>query len=284
VLGGMQGIGKDTILEPVKYAIGPWNFAEASPQQVLSKYTAFVKSVILRISEARDLGGEHDRFEFYEHTKTFIVTPPDTLMVNEKYIREYSVFNVCGVIITTNHKAHGIYIDPDDRRHFVAWSDSTKEDFSPDYWTSLYRWFEQGGNRHVTAYLEGLDLSGFDPKAPPPKTAAWWEIVDSGRAPEETEMADALDELDNPAVVTLAMIIGRADSQLQNWLLDKRNARTAGLRLSKCGYSPVKNPGPDDGMWKVSGKRVRIYARNEMPTRDAIAAAEGLVAKTAPRR
>ena len=35
VLGGSQGIGKDTMLEPVKYAIGPHNFADASPAQVL---------------------------------------------------------------------------------------------------------------------------------------------------------------------------------------------------------------------------------------------------------
>ena len=31
VLGGEQGIGKDTLLEPVKHAVGPWNFAEVSP-------------------------------------------------------------------------------------------------------------------------------------------------------------------------------------------------------------------------------------------------------------
>jgi hypothetical protein len=29
-----------------------------------------------------------------------------------------------------------------------------------------------------------LDLSGFDPKAPPPKTAAFWDIVNSNRTPE----------------------------------------------------------------------------------------------------
>jgi hypothetical protein len=32
VLGGSQGIGKDTLLEPVKAAIGSWNFIEATPQ------------------------------------------------------------------------------------------------------------------------------------------------------------------------------------------------------------------------------------------------------------
>lgn len=55
-LGGAQGIGKDTILEPVRHAIGPWNFQEVSPQQILGRFNGFVKSVILRVSEARDLG------------------------------------------------------------------------------------------------------------------------------------------------------------------------------------------------------------------------------------
>jgi hypothetical protein len=34
VLDGAMGIGKDTIVEPVKHAIGPWNFHEVSPQQM----------------------------------------------------------------------------------------------------------------------------------------------------------------------------------------------------------------------------------------------------------
>lgn len=85
VLGGEQGIGKDTLLEPVKRAVGPWNFADVSPQEVLGTFTEFRRSVILRISEARDLG-EFDRFGFYDHTKTLIAAPPDVLRVNPKYV------------------------------------------------------------------------------------------------------------------------------------------------------------------------------------------------------
>jgi hypothetical protein len=67
-LGDNQGVGKDTLLEPVKRAIGPWNFSEVSPQQVLGRFNGFLKSVILRVSEARDLGNV-DRFQFYDHMK-----------------------------------------------------------------------------------------------------------------------------------------------------------------------------------------------------------------------
>ena len=61
--------------------------------------------------------------------KAITAAPPDVLRVDEKHLREYSVFNVCGVIITTNHKTDGIYLPADDRRHFVAWSTLSKDDF-----------------------------------------------------------------------------------------------------------------------------------------------------------
>ena len=76
MLGGLQGIGKDSLLEPIKQAVGPWNFSEVSPQQVLGRFNAFLKSVILRVSEARDLG-DVDRFAFYDHTKSLTAAPPD---------------------------------------------------------------------------------------------------------------------------------------------------------------------------------------------------------------
>jgi hypothetical protein len=141
VLGGDQGIGKDTLLEPVKYAIGPWNFKEASPQEMLGRFNDFLKSVILRVSEAHDLG-EYNRFTFYDHMKTITAAPPDTLRIDEKHLRAYTIPNCCGVIITTNHKNDGIYLSEDDRRHYIAWSPCHKEDklFQGEYWRSLWVW------------------------------------------------------------------------------------------------------------------------------------------------
>jgi hypothetical protein len=144
VLGGVSGIGKDTILEPVKRAIGPWNFSEVAPGDLFQTYNGYLKSVILRISEARDLG-DVNRYSFYEHTKTLMAAPPDVRRCNEKYLREHSVFNVTGVIITTNHKTDGIYLPEDDRRHYVAWSPVTKESFPNDFWQNHWRWYENGG-------------------------------------------------------------------------------------------------------------------------------------------
>jgi hypothetical protein len=40
-----------------------------------------------------------------------------------------------------------------------------------------------------------LDLSDFDPKAPPLKTEAFWAIVAGSHVPEDAELADAIDKL-----------------------------------------------------------------------------------------
>jgi hypothetical protein len=192
VLGGRQGVGKDSLLEPVKHAIGAWNFAEVSPKQVLGRFNGFLKSVILRVSEARDLG-EFDRFAFYDHMKCITAAPPDVLRIDEKHRQEYSIPNVCGVIVTTNHKSDGIFLPADDRRHFVAWSNLDKSDFTPAYWNELWHWYGRGGLDIVAHYLKNLDLSAFDPKAPPRQTDAFFEIVNASRTPEDAELADTLD-------------------------------------------------------------------------------------------
>jgi hypothetical protein len=280
VLGGDQGVGKDTLLEPVKHAIGPWNFQEASPQQILGRFNGFLKAVILRVSEARDLG-EYDRFSFYDHMKTYIAAPPDTLRVDEKNLREYNIPNVCGIIITTNHKNDGIYLSEDDRRHFVAWSPRQKEDpkFQDGYWSKLWHWYTSGGLAHVAAYLRQLDLSSFDPKAPPSKTAAFWSIVDSNRPGEESEMADAIDKLGTPEAFTLIQIRNiTQDSGLIGWLDDRKNRRTVPYRLEKCGYVPVRNDTAKDGLWVVNKKRQAIYVKISMTLRDQLKAAAQIAA------
>jgi hypothetical protein len=51
--------------------------------QILDRFTDYLKAVILRVSETRDLG-DSNRIAFYDHLKTYAAAPPDTLTVNEK--------------------------------------------------------------------------------------------------------------------------------------------------------------------------------------------------------
>jgi hypothetical protein len=275
VLGGSQGIGKDTLLEPAKHAVGPWNFSEVSPQHLLGRFNGFVKSVILRVSEARDLG-EINRFRFYDHMKVYTAAPPGVLRVDEKNLREHYVINCCGVIITSNHKTDGIYLPADDRRHFVTWSHLTKDDFEEGYWNDLWGWYADGGIHHVAAYLAELDISSFDPKAPPPKTQAFWDIVAANTPPEDAELADVLDKMKKPDAVTITQVTNHATGSFQEWINDRKSRRAIPHRLEKCGYVQVRNNNAKDGLWVINGSRQVVYARSDLSAADRLKAASEL--------
>ena len=266
------------MLEPVKHAIGPWNFHEVSPQQMLGRFNGFLKSVILRINEARDLG-DVDRFTFYDHMKAYTAAPPDVLRVDEKNLREHSVLNCL-----RRHHHH----QPQDRRHLSACRRSpplrgvermrARRTSAREYWDRIWSWYARGGMRHVAAYLAQLDLSDFDPKAPPPKTQAFWDIVDANRAPEDAELADVLDRLGNPHATTLIRITSEARGDFETWIKDRKNQRAIPHRLETCGYVPVLNAADkSNGLWVINGKRQRIYAKAELAPRDRFKAASALM-------
>lgn len=275
VLGGAPGIGKDTLLEPVKRAIGSWNFAEASPTKMLGQFNAkYLQAVILRISEARDLG-DVNRYSFYEHMKTLTTAPPDVINVNEKFVQEYTIFNCVGIVYTTNYKHGGLYIPADDRRHYVVWSEITAAEFDAGYWDELWDWYETGGDTCVASYLAEKDISRFNPKEAPPRTEAFWEIVHANDLPEDSELADIIDRIGSPSAVTIFQIKEEADldSNFESWLNDRKTRRIIPHRMEKCGYAAIRNPDSADGVWKVGGKRTPIYAKKELSHRDQIEAA-----------
>jgi hypothetical protein len=277
-MGGSPGIGKDTILEPVKRAIGPWNFQETTPRGMCGQFNGYLKAVALRISEAHDLG-DTDRFAFYERMKNITASPPDVHRINEKHIGEYYVLNCNGTFITSNHKTDGLYLKADDRRTYVAWSDLRKEDFDQAYWDKIWDWYEkEGGFENVAAYLATKDLSTFNPKKPPKKTEAFWAIVNANVAPEQSELADLLDTFNNPDVVTLAQIESASSGSLSEWIKDRRNRRSISHRMSEVGYVPVRNPDDThDGQWKIIKKRQTVYARRELSIADQIRAVKELM-------
>jgi Family of unknown function (DUF5906) len=317
VLGGTPGVGKDMLLKPVRFAVGQWNCASITAEEVLGKDNDFIKSVFLTINEANDLG-DSDRRKFYERSKLICAAPPDFVRVNVKYIPEFYVPNVCGVAITTNHKTDGLYFDANDRRHDCLWTEIGKEHFddagvieamrrrtgvdAATYWDCMQQWYEHGGYEAIGHYLATLDLSAFDPKAAPPKTEMFYEIVNTNRPSEDAAMEDLLDGISNAAgrdlectgpdvskhgrvhVVTVAMLIrqtermdGADDNPMRDWLRDKKNSRSVPKRLDEAGYVVVRNP--DDktrGYWKVGGRRTAVYGRKDLTERERQAAAAEL--------
>jgi len=279
VLHGKQGIGKDTLLRPAELAVGPWNVHTIKPEDLLGQFTPFLKSVILLINEGKDLG-ETSRYAFYERIKFFTTTPPNTITCNEKHVPEYMVPNVASVIITTNHREDGMYLDPDDRRHYVASSDRDRSEFSDGYWRELYEWYANGGTGHVAAYLNAHDLAGFNPKAPPRQTDAFFSIVYANRAPQDAPLCDALEKLGWPDALTLDQIRDAANRlqmhEFVEWLDGNRNGRIVGHRLSDAGYQQVPNPNNKQGYWRYRGARRVVYAKSTLTRSERLKAAQRL--------
>ena len=205
-------------------------------------------------------------------------------MIDEKNLKKYAVPNVCNMVVTTNYKTNGIYLPGDDRRHFVAWSDLTKETFPAGYWPDLWGWYEAGGTGHVAAYLMSLDLSDFNPKAPPPLTEAFHAIVDANQSPESNELSDILTRvLGSPAAVTLGQIRDAAEYEFQTWMKDRRNQRPLVHRLEDCGYEALRSDAKDR-QWVVGGRRQAIYVVAMHSTRDKLKAASELCSRGATEK
>ena len=290
-----HGIGKDMWLRPLRRAVGPWNFNEISARRAKDKATnenPWLASTVLLVSEVHDLGDA--RFHFYETTKDWAAAPPDTLLVRDLWAGAYHVQNVVGVIYTSNHKLDGLYLPAEDRRHFVAWSDAGIEHAGADeearaaFWRDYQAWYDAGGLENAAAYLATRDLTLFDAKAPPPKTDAWYEIVEAGKSGEDEDIGEALDAMDavgegdgigRPDAITIETLRRAAGekSDLSTWLVDPANSTKIKHRFDAAGYDAVRNPDNREGRWHVDGKKVMVYGRRGLKRRQQLAAAKALI-------
>jgi hypothetical protein len=234
--------------------------------------------------------GEFDRFQVYERMKIYSVTPPFGLKVNDKYLRHFTVLNCVSPIVTANKK-QSFYLPADDRRNYVAWSTLTAEKFTKEFWDDFWVWYRNGGYGHVAAFLTALDISKFNPFKPPPKTAAFWEIVTNNMVPEDAELADAIQALGKadpngniilPNAITthqVAQAVSANAGDFFDYLTNRKNNRVIHHRMAECGYVPIRYKHRDDGYWQIGPKRHVIYAKANLTVPEQYRAAEALVAE-----
>jgi hypothetical protein len=289
-----QGIGKDSLLTPIEMILGEWNVASVSASLVMGdKYTPYLKSLLCKINEADDLGDD-DRFAFYNRRKTWSVTPPKHLDVREMYLGLYYVDNVVLLVISSNNKA-GLFLPPTDRRSFVAWSACVRTDFDAGYFQRLHDWYSEPGTvAHIAAYLVTVDLADFDPKATPPETAAWRDIVGANQTTEASLLGDlvaSLSAIDPQPVFTLDELreVALSDpthfGELHELLNHSAKARILTHRLDDAGYTPVRNPDVKDGRWSTGLRQVMIYGpKRSMVEKERLDAALAHAAALAAKR
>jgi len=234
----------------------PRTFLRLAVEWTNRGFTApILRQVITRISEVHDLGTQ--RFKFYDTTKDWAASPPETLLVADKNVKAHRIQNVVLPIYSTNHKTDGVYLPDEDRRHYVARSPRSRADFQQPYWRNYWdQWgyeierdderkdefwrgywhhIKLGADYHVVAYLSQPELiEGFNPGATPPHTPAWHEIVAANRNPQDAELLDVLEAMGEPwwndpkpDAVTIAQIIAQPEcpQAIIDFFRDPKNSR-----------------------------------------------------------
>jgi hypothetical protein len=270
---GVHGTGKDTLLVALQHAVGSKNFAAIKPKALGADFNPFVRNVVVQVSESRDQGdgfSNLSRFEMYEICKDLAAAPPLALECNEKHKGQYPVANVLRLILTTNHQVDGLYMDPNDRRHYCAWSDAPKMTEADA--NAIYAWYENGGLDAVAHFLRTLDLAarGWNAKATPARTQWWHQLVAGGTSVEEEKFADALDKMGRPEWTTVNVMAAQGGPDLTNWTQDPKNRRRIEREMVKSGYQRLPNPYEKRGRWNLNNVQVVVYRRSDVPARRLI--------------
>lgn len=250
VLSGTQGIGKDAALLPVRLAIGGWNSKGIEPDQLFSQYKPFIQTVMLVVDEVRPSKDEFHASSMYNVLKPLIVTPPDTLPLEDKYARVRYVVNVLRVFITTNDWM-SMYIPPEDRRMFIMhsgmaqrWHEAAGD---PDYFKRMFAWIIDGGWRDVGSWLVRRDLSRFDPKAQVVRTAGWSAVAQTWGEPDDA-VANALEAMGSPDVLFGVELLSASFDEVDEIRGALKSPRKIGHRMQRAGYLAV--PQPDGLAWR----------------------------------
>ena len=184
LLIGAQGVGKSLVSEMVADLVGRRNTAFPTIEAIKGNFTGWLLAHLVVIHELDQVNRE-----IGTRIKHWVTS--DTLMINTKNVPEYSIKNYANLIACSNHEDVA-YLDSDDRRIFSWISQAEKR--PPAYYEKLCEWFFKGpGAGIVLGFLKNRDISGFNPKAAPPKTHGRERLIENSRTEAERFLRDALD-------------------------------------------------------------------------------------------
>jgi len=203
LLGGDHGIGKDSVLAPFFRAVGEENVQTIGVEQLLRPFSSYLKGTkVLHLNEIL-LGDHEDRKMVNDKLKLFLASPPNTLQIEEKYLKPYIIPNLLQFVGCTNHY-YCIAPDEGERRYAAFWCraenprDSTKAGPWADWFRQYHQWLEAGGHEHVAYFLQERDLARFDPNRHPPITSWFEAMIDYQRDPLEVWLIERVQEAKGP--------------------------------------------------------------------------------------
>jgi hypothetical protein len=224
VIGGPPRIGKDTLLNPLRYGLGSANVCEPPASELKESYTDYLHHAKLVIFQESQM---FEGLNTENKLKPILAAPPETLRVRMFGRGFYETPNIVQAVFMTNYR-DGVHISEGDGRYFAVWTD--QQPLSHDYYSALWRWLEDGGNGKVVRWLLDRDISGFNPKEPAPSTEFKRELISTGVSPLKHQLLDMIAAKDYPFNVDCVRSIDVA-----RVMRDKYSAKSIGLVLAEIG-------------------------------------------------
>jgi hypothetical protein len=207
LLGGRPGIGKDTLLEPVFFAIGGGipedgtnipagrvNISYVKTAQIEKGWGYHLMSQVVNIGELKEVySGERKRLA--NTMKDLLAAPPPALSVELKNAHPFDVPN-CHVVIATTNFSNAIPLEEGERRWNCIWSYAGP--MAPAESKELWSWYRNGGVQAIAGWLKRRDVSKFHASAPAPMTAWLRTLIESGRTDTEAGFHHLIGERAGP--------------------------------------------------------------------------------------
>jgi hypothetical protein len=123
-----------------------------------------------------------------------------------------------------------------------------------------------GGVENVVAFLKNMDLSEFNPYAPPRKTEAFRFMMQSDENEVDEQLESILVQMGEPIVFSLAALRtgAKGRAELENFMSSSKNDRSLFRKLDRLGYLRLGNPDDVSGRWRVGASKHTFYAKKNV--------------------
>lgn len=250
LVAGTSRVGKDMLMNPLRYGLGAENVCEPSAEELKESYTDYLHhSKLVIFQEIQTFDG----LNLENKLKPILATPPEMLRVRLFGRGFYETPNIVQAIFMSNYK-DALHISEGDGRYFAVWTDAQPLD--AEYYSNLFAWLESGGNGLVARWLLDRDLSNFNPKQPAPLTQFKSSLLKSSKSPLRYQLEDMISAGDYPFNVDCVR-----SQDVSKVLRDKYSSKAVGSVLSEIGciQSTCKRGHGDR-------EKVSLYAVRDMCT------------------
>jgi hypothetical protein len=283
LISTMPGLGKDWMLNFLRWAVGERNHISATIGMIQSTFTDYLERKLITVSETHQQTSARGKSsaDVYNQLKEYLARPPDHIMVNHKNQAPYAIPNLSAWVFLSNNRVP-LYLEPGDRRLLVVDNMDTPKP-PKEHYDQLWAYLDANKDM-VASFLMEFPLTDADIKlieGPAPDSDAKNILITANQSPLDIAVAEHIEDMKTtvaqsgvkgPSLVTTAAEVKGVVSPRIGSTYGVSDTKLA-TALWNAGARPVKadpkNPRGAGVVWaKGSTKRLWLLAPRDDKGRD----------------